>query len=99
MINDELQAKLDLLTQQALIIVQSTSPYRSGDLSRSFKTRIVDEGIEIYTDIDYMPYTEEKWISPQWNGRANPNENWFKETVEYIARYIAIGLGGTYVSN
>ena len=95
----DLQMKIDLLVAQALIIVQTMSPYRKGDLSRSFKSRIVDNGIEIYTTMDYMPYTEEEWISPKWKGRANPNEGWFEETVEYIARYVALGLGGTYVSN
>lgn len=95
----ELQMKIDLLMAQALVLVQTLSPYRSGDLSRSFQSRIVQGGVEIVTNMKYMPYTTEKWVSPQWRGRANPNEDWFKETAEYIARYVALGLGGTYVSN
>jgi hypothetical protein len=95
----DLQMKIDLLMAQALVLVQSLSPYRSGDLSRSFQARIVDGGLEIFTNMEYMPYTVGKWVSPQWRGRANPNEGWFKEAAEYIARYIALGLGGTYVSN
>lgn len=94
-----LKVKIDLLLEHALIIIQANAPYRTGELSRSFKARVVDGGIEIYTDKHYMPYTEEKWISPRWRGRQNPNENWLKETTEYVARYIALGLGGRYVSN
>ena len=39
----------------------------------------------IYVDTDiapYMPYTNEKWVSPKWNGKANPNEGWFKKAIE-----------------
>lgn len=46
-------------------------------------------GIRIISDIYYMPYTEEKWISPRWRGRANPNEGWFKQANE-----IALGFLG-----
>jgi|LGOV01.1.fsa_nt_gb hypothetical protein len=99
MTEQDLQMKIDLLMAQALVLVQTLSPYRSGDLSRSFKATIVDGGLKISTNMEYMPYTNEKWISPQWRGRKNPNEGWFEETTEYIARYIALGLGGTYVSN
>lgn len=91
---NDYQMKLQMLFAQALIIVQSQSPYRSGTLARSFGIREVDDGIEIYTNIEYMPYTTEKWISQRWRGRANPNENWFKEATDLIARYIALGLGG-----
>ncbi|WP_294892216.1 hypothetical protein, partial [Sulfuricurvum sp. MLSB] len=54
--------KLEMLKTQALIIIQSASPYRSGDLSRSFQIRLVEDGFEIYQDtssVDYMVYTEE----------------------------------------
>lgn len=50
---------------------------------------------EIYVDEDvapYMPYTNEKWISPRWNGTPNPNEKWWenacKEIIEYIQHEI-----------
>lgn len=32
----------------------------------------VDESIA-----PYMPYTNEPWISPKWNGKKNPNEGWW----------------------
>jgi len=94
--------KLEMLKTQALVIVQSASPYRSGDLSRSFQVRLTEDGFEIYQDssvVDYMIYTEEIWLHPRWKGRKNPNEAWFKETAEFVAKYIAQSLGGQNVSN
>ena len=34
----------------------------------------------------YMPYTNERWISPHWKGKKNPNENWFDEAIYDIGR-------------
>ena len=31
----------------------------------------VDESIA-----PYMPFTNEIWVSPKWNGKKNPNEHW-----------------------
>lgn len=73
-------------------------PVRSGDLKRSFKFKHNPDGsIEIGTDIYYMPYTNEPWISPRWKGAINPNEKWFEETAEFMAKSIARHIGGKYV--
>ena len=29
----------------------------------------------------YMPYTNEKWVSPRWHGKQNPNEDWFDKAI------------------
>lgn len=42
----------------------------------------------------YMPFTNEKWISPYWNGKKNPNENWWNNAIEFIIAFIANKLGG-----
>ena len=42
----------------------------------------------------YMPFTNEVWISPKWNGKKNPNENWWNNAIEFIIDYIAKVLGG-----
>ena len=34
----------------------------------------------------YMPYTNERWISPRWKGAKNPNENWFDDAIHDVAR-------------
>ena len=41
-----------------------------------------------------MPYTNEVWISPKWNGKKNPNEGWWNNAVEFIVNYIAKRVKG-----
>ena len=62
------------------------TPIDTGNLRSSVKfvftspTRAV-----VYVDTKqapYMPYTNEPWISPRWNGKKNPNEGWFDREVE-----------------
>lgn len=43
----------------------------------------------------YVPYTNEPWISPRWNGKKNPNEGWFESGTELVATVLAQNLGGT----
>lgn len=45
----------------------------------------------------YMPYTNEEWVSPKWNGAKNPNEGWWNDTIEFIVQYIGKRLGGEFV--
>lgn len=42
----------------------------------------------------YMPFTNEMWISPRWNGKKNPNEEWWNRAIVDIIKYIAKRLGG-----
>lgn len=79
------------------IAVNFGVPVRSGDLKNSFKITNTGKQIEISTDIYYMPYTNEKWISPRWKGAINPNEKWFEESLEFMAQMIARHTGGKYV--
>lgn len=57
-----------------------------GDI-KMIKTRIV--GLA-----PYMPFTNEKWISPKWNGKQNPNQGWWNDAIEIVIRFIAKRLGG-----
>lgn len=45
----------------------------------------------------YMPYTNEPWLSPRWNGKQNPNEGWWNDSIEFIVQYIGKRLGGEFV--
>lgn len=45
----------------------------------------------------YMPFTNEPWLSSRWNGKKNPNENWWNDAISYIIRYIGKRLGGEFV--
>lgn len=42
----------------------------------------------------YMPYTTEKWISPKWKGKKNPNEGWFDRAANNVTERIARKLKG-----
>ena len=42
----------------------------------------------------YMPFTNEEWISPRWNGKKNPNQDWWNKAIEKVIQFIARRLGG-----
>ena len=42
----------------------------------------------------YMPFTNETWISPRWNGKKNPHENWWNKEMELLIKFIAKRLKG-----
>ena len=54
----------------------------------------VDEAIA-----PYMPYTNEPWISPKWNGKKNPNEGWWTNFSDKIAEVISRYTGVKGVIN
>lgn len=72
-------------------------PPRTGNLKNSFVYDPTVKGFEITTSIYYMPYTTEPWVSPQWRGRTNPNQDWFIKSADYLGQYLATHLGGNYV--
>lgn len=42
----------------------------------------------------YMPFVNEEWISPRWNGAKNPNQDWWNKAIENVIKFIAKRLGG-----
>ncbi len=82
-----------------LYIIQANTPYRTGELRRSFMLEPTEDGFVIYTENEYMQYTNEAWgYNKHWEKQLrNPNENWFDETIEMIADYLARLGGGHYV--
>jgi hypothetical protein len=42
-----------------------------------------------------MPYTNEPWVSPKWNGKPNPNEAWWQYATWIAVRYLIYRLKGT----
>jgi hypothetical protein len=93
MTEHEFSLRLTLALHKALAIIQSQAPYRSGQLFRSIK--LVKSGSEYDIEITapHTVYTEEPWISPQWRGRANPNEGWIQEGQLIVAQLIAAEFG------
>ena len=53
------------------------------DVQNGILTIYIDENIA-----PYVPYTNEPWISPKWNGKQNPNEGWWERfTAEFTKRF------------
>lgn len=42
----------------------------------------------------YVPYTNEPWLSPRWNGKKNPNEGWWRRFCDEFARRFTAELKG-----
>ncbi len=86
------------LAYRCLMITKNGAPYDTGNL-RNDATRIVWENqntVRIYVDdsiAPYMPYTNEPWVSPVWNGRKNPNQYWFDRAAQAVKNYISQETG------
>jgi len=46
----------------------------------------------------YMPYTNEKWVSPKWKGAINPNMYWWDKSIQDIANYDLKANGGVMIN-
>lgn len=74
-------------------LVRDRAPKDTGNLAYNavkYEFKRVDGVLEcnIYVDEDvapYMPFTNEEWISPRWNGKQNRNEDWWNRTGDAIA--------------
>lgn len=85
-----LDIELDSRVAQAVEnIFKANAPTRSGVLKGQVRFVMVDGGFDMISDIYYMPYTNEEWISPRWRGRKNPNEQWwekaFNQTLSFLS--------------
>ena len=98
MIQKDFENRLLRAVQKALNLIKGQAPVRTGELKNSIQLIATPKGYEIIVTAPHMPYTEEKWISDQWRGRANPNEGWFRIAVELAYRLIRAELSasGTY---
>ena len=86
------------LCMKAVRIVRERCPRDTGNL-RSNGVNYAWDGDDfiIYVDEEkapYMPYTNEPWISPKWNGKKNPNEAWWKDATELVKEFIMQELNG-----
>jgi hypothetical protein len=95
MTEHEFSVRFTLAMHKALAIIQSQAPYRSGELFRSVKLVKTGGQYDIEITASHTVYTEEEWISPQWRGRANPNEGWIQEGQLIVAQLIAAEFGSS----
>ena len=91
------QRMLEIQARALPIFTSFNVPFRTGALEDSFEYEPTNKGFEVTTNIYYMPFTNEPWVSPRWRGRENPNLYWFNRSAEYFAQYMARHLGGRYV--
>lgn len=81
--------------------LRELAPYDTGNLANNaIQLHFEDEKtavIQVNESIaPYMPYTNEPWISPKWNGKKNPNEKWFDNAVMIICTELAEEYGGNF---
>lgn len=87
------------IVRSALQVIYNDAPHRTNNLRRNaLKMEMVaPHHWRIYVDQNiapYMPYTNEPWISPRWNGKENPNEKWWERRTEEALRHVAALLQG-----
>lgn len=74
-------------------------PWDTGNLAtNALKYRIENDTFHVWVDLNeapYMPYTNEPWTSPKWNGKTNPNEGWWEVWCETFMNRLAQKLRGT----
>jgi len=98
MTQKQFEQRMATIKLRALYVFKDfNAPVRKDILRQSFRDIQTNNGLEITTDIYYMPFTNEVWISPRWRGRDNPNYQWFERQSEYLVKYMATHLGGRYV--
>lgn len=83
---------------EILDYLQSISPFDTGNLREQIKGLEIGEN-EYQISIGgplapYAVYTNEKWVSPRWKGRENPNEHWINMGVEKAVYRTAAFLKG-----
>lgn len=81
--------------------VRTLCPVDTGNMKfNAMRFRIENDKFIIEIDeiiAPYVFYTIEKWISPRWNGRKNPNEGWFERGIEFALSEIANKYGARIV--
>lgn len=89
------------MTRQNIIdaVIQTVEELRKDYVPRdignmafnSLKYKVEGNYVIIYIDTNiapYVPYTNEPWISPKWNGKKNPNQDWWDVFAnEFIQRF------------
>ena len=97
-------ARFRAACEYAVAALKGCAPVDTGNLKyNAVRIEWVSEKeCKIYVDesiAPYMPYTNEPWISPRWNGKKNPNEKWWQNACELAIGEIANYLGGELSKN
>lgn len=90
------------ICKKAFRKIKDSSPIDTGNLRfNAIEIKFINNTtVEIKVNEEiapYMVYTNEKWISPKWNGRKNPNEQWWNNVIEEFVSELQAELGATVV--
>lgn len=95
---DNVRVKLEQALFNAYWKVFAAAPKDTWNLCmNALKMAETTDGYVIYIDdaiAPYMPYTNEKWTSPRWGGKKNPNEGWFNKVAGEVLQMFAEELHG-----
>lgn len=85
--------------EQTVKELRGLAPYDTGNLAlNAIRMEMESPNVcLIYVDesiAPYMPYTNEPWLSPRWNGRKNPNEGWWQRAGEHVVKTVASKVKG-----
>ena len=74
-------------TEYLYKLLQERCPVDTGNMKASISLLSGKGGTEYVIEIPanlvpYVVYTNERWISPKWNGRQNPNYHWIDDTIQ-----------------
>ena len=88
------RAEFDALCLECVQIIRDRCPRDTGNLANNGIQFVYEDEntFTIFVEDDqvapYMPYTNEPWISPKWNGKKNPNEAWWQDAVKLVREYL-----------
>ena len=85
--------QFERLCMQAVQKVRERAPRDTGNLATNGVNYVWEDEktFVIYVDEDvapYMPFTNEPWISPKWNGKKNPNEAWWEDATKIVVEFL-----------
>lgn len=91
--------QVELAIKDTIAFARYLIPIDTGNLRyNSFKIEHKSKNTwVVYIDekvAPYAPYVNEKWISPKWNGKQNPNEGFWKEVFIMLADMISAATNG-----
>lgn len=87
----------DVPRRPTAVLKHPNAPVTGNLKYNALKVMKSPDGVLVYVDENiapYMPFTNERWISPRWKGAKNPNEKWWEKMGEKFIVDLARELNG-----
>ena len=88
----------DVPRRPTAVLKHPNAPVTGNLKYNALKVLKIPNGVYVYVNDNiapYVPYTNERWISPKWKGAKNPNEHWWENMTKKFIDDLASELGGT----